>query len=289
MNVNDSFFTSYSQHNEWKSFNIYFDKDGYRIKSEKKLNKYSLNKIAFLGDSFTIASQVPYNKTFVGLLENSLPSSNLKNFATSSYSPSIYLVQVLNDFKKFKPTHVVIQIYDNDIKDDNEYIKLANSNDINNLKYIDGGGKNLMITLYRHSHFLRFIRKFQQIIKYKYFLKDIVPAYNFDFYKNIKNKNNLTNKIIKKINSLSTKQRFKLYYIYIPNKLFIKDNMCCHNVSNYKAFKEFIGDEKFIDISNYFSNPADKIYFNKDIHLTPYGHQLVAKAIKDRILSDLIK
>ena len=38
MNVNNYFFTSYSHHNEWKNFNIYYDKDGYRTKPGKKLN-----------------------------------------------------------------------------------------------------------------------------------------------------------------------------------------------------------------------------------------------------------
>ena len=238
MNVNNYFFTSYSHHNEWKGFNIYYDKDGYRTKPGKKLNKYNLNRIAFLGDSFTQAWQVTYDETFVGLLENSLPNGNLKNFGTASYSPIIYLVQILNDVKEFKPSHVIIQICDNDIRDDGIYFKRANSNNINNLEYIDGGKEKLIITLYRYSYFLRFIRKYQQIIKYNYFFgsdgKDPL-AFKFDFYKNIKNEKHLTNKIIKKINDLSTKQGFKLYYIYIPNRSLVNNN-CCNNIPNFKSF-----------------------------------------------------
>ena len=88
---------------------------------------------------------------------------------------------------------------------------------------------------------------------------------------------------------MSTKQGFKLYYIYIPNKTLVNNNICCNNVLNYKSFKEFLGKEKFIDLSNYFSKSIKKIYFEKDIHLTAHRHQLVAKTIKDRIFSDLIK
>ena len=87
---------------------------------------------------------------------------------------------------------------------------------------------------------------------------------------------------------MSTKQGFKLYYIYIPNRNLVNNN-CCNNIPNFKSFKEFIGKEKFIDLSNYFSNSNKKIYFEKDPHLSAYGHQLVAKAIEDRIVEDLIK
>ena len=40
-------------------------------------------------------------------------------------------------------------------KNDNNYFKLANSNNINNLEHIDGGRQKLMIILYRYSYFLR--------------------------------------------------------------------------------------------------------------------------------------
>ena len=285
--VKNFYFTSYSSINEWINVDVYSDEEGYRINPFKKLNKDKLNKIAFLGDSFTLASQVDYNKSYVGLLEN-LPNSYLKNFGNNSYSPVIYLVQVLNDLEKFKPTHVIIQIFANDIYNDNYYIKFADTNNVNKLKYISGEDKNIIIPLYRYFYLLRFARKIYLSFTYK---KDdpLVKDQKNEFYNNINNSNNITHKAIKRINNLSKEHNFKLYYFYIPNKHFVADNACCEKNSNYQTLKKFIGKEKFIDISKNISKNTNKIFFKEDIHLNNLGHKLIAEAIEDRLIKDLDK
>ena len=287
--VKNSYFTSYSHLNEWINVDVFTDKDGYRINPNKKIYKDNLNKIAFLGDSFTLATQVDYNKSYVGLLENYFPNFYLKNFGNNSYSPIIYLVQILNDLKEFKPTHVIIQIYANDIDNDNNYFKYADVNDANKLKYVKGGEKNTIISLYRYSYLLRFIRKSYLSFVYKEIKEnDVVAEREFQF-NNLNNSNNLTHKIIKRINNLSKVHNFKLYYFYIPYKGYIKNNSCCDKVYNYQVLKKFIGKEKFIDISKYISKNTNKIFFKSDLHMNDLGHKFIAEAIKDRLVKDLNK
>ena len=43
--------------------------------------------------------------------------------------------------------------------------------------------------------------------------------------------------------------------------------------------KNYIKKENFIDISDYFSNSTQPLFFKKNIHLTEYGHKVVAESI----------
>ena len=91
------------------------------LQSDKK-------SILFLGDSFTEAVQVRWEKSFVGLIES--PNITVKNFGVISYSPIIYIAQMLKEMEDFQPTDIVVQIFENDFNDDLKYIKRANSQNL---------------------------------------------------------------------------------------------------------------------------------------------------------------
>jgi len=53
--------------------------------------------------------------------------------------------------------------------------------------------------------------------------------------------------------------------------------------------KNFIKKENFIDISDYFANSTQPLYFKKDAHMTEYGHKVVAESMIIKISTSSIK
>ena len=283
-------FKTYSHDGEFGGHLIYYDNMGYRVPYKKfDINdQKATRRIAFLGDSMTEALQVEWDKTFVEIINKKFPESIVRNFGTSSYSTIIYLVQLLGDVKEFRPTDVVIQLFRNDLPDDHRYFKKANSQNIKEIRSINGGKQKILIRLYRYSYFARNIRTVQQIIKYKYFpKKGGKPDLTNPGFDKIGNKDDLTTMIIDEIENLSENLNFNLYFLFIPSKQNINPiNLCCENDSEYKIMKNFIKKENFIDISDYFANSTQYPYFKIDMHMTEHGHKVVAESIYEFLKND---
>lgn len=91
--------------------------------------------IAFIGDSFTEAVDMPYEKSFVGLVASKLRGAKIANMGVVSYSPSIYLAKVnylLNQGILFD--HLVVMIDISDIQDDSVYYTLNSDLVVSDLK-----------------------------------------------------------------------------------------------------------------------------------------------------------
>src|SRR4029453_16490317 len=72
---------------------------------------------ALLGDSFTEGGQVPFAVSFAGLLEDAAAGAcEVRNYGVRSYSPAIYLVQWTRDVRPWKPTHVFLLLFGNDVR-----------------------------------------------------------------------------------------------------------------------------------------------------------------------------
>ena len=280
-------FTSYSPSLEWKSFQIFYDNNGYRVAEQITENK-EFPYIYFLGDSFTQAVQVEYENTFIGLLQKKYPELNLINLGVTSYSPLIYLIQIKNIIKEKKPKYIIIQLFGNDISNDNSYIQYANSKDLDNIEFIDGQGNN-WIRFYRYSYLLRLFRAAQQIAKF-YILDNFKNENSYNVYE-FKNKigkpNNITTNVIKKINEIARHENIIVYYFYVPNKNLVNKKNCCENDENYFKVKNYMKNTNFIDLSNYLSNSDQDLFFNKDIHFTIYGHKKISEALDDQLFKKI--
>ena len=91
------------------------DNNGFRVKCEKRNLSQKNFDIAFIGDSFTEGLGYDYEKTFIGLIEESLKEKKIANLAMTSYSTSIYLSKINQLIKtgyKFKEVVVFIDISD---------------------------------------------------------------------------------------------------------------------------------------------------------------------------------
>lgn len=161
-------YTVHDPRGEYGGHKIYFDQEGY---ISNPANRYTASvedgqdnakhRIAFMGDSFTEAMQLGYEDTFIGILESSAGSDAvLKNYGVSNYSPIIYLLQWREQVREFKPTHVILQLYSNDISEDESSSKNAVYSENEELVAIAGErqGYNKLL---RTSYLVRLIRKIQ--------------------------------------------------------------------------------------------------------------------------------
>jgi hypothetical protein len=108
------------------------------------------------------------------------------------------------------------------------------------------------------------------------------------FADTIKNKRELTYKIILQIKNNLEKIDAELYLFIIPEKNITKKNTCCNEDWLHEEVKIFAEYNRinFIDLGKIFSQyyNQDQIFFDKDIHLTKVGHQLIAKEL-DSVLN----
>ena len=75
------------------SYKVYTDENGYRYSGNKR-KKPNNNIVVFIGDSYTYGWGLDYDKTFVGIIENSQDKYYINNLAVPSYSPTVYLYQI---------------------------------------------------------------------------------------------------------------------------------------------------------------------------------------------------
>ena len=81
-------------------YKVFTDKEGHRY-SGKKRKKEKDNVVVFLGDSFTYGWALNYEKSFVGMIENSQDKYFINNLSVPSYSPTVYYYQIKNCYLKY--------------------------------------------------------------------------------------------------------------------------------------------------------------------------------------------
>ena len=157
-------------------YTICTDSNGFKSKCENDLQNNKEFDIAFIGDSFTEAVGLPYEKSFVGIYAENKQNQKIANLAVSSYSPTIYLEKIkwhLEHGYTFK--HIIIFIDISDIQDEDHYSNYANFS------------KDLTI---RHQENLDKIVNLKTFIKKNFYLSFF--AYNF-LLNNLKNESENSN------------------------------------------------------------------------------------------------
>ena len=92
--------------------------DEWGLKYKCNIKSYKSYKIAIIGDSFVEAIGLPYEESFVGLI-NKATKSEVANMGVSSYSPKIYYSKLKFFIEKgFKFDHVIIYVDVSDLYDD---------------------------------------------------------------------------------------------------------------------------------------------------------------------------
>lgn len=119
-------------------------------------------RVAFMGDSFTEALQVPFRESFVGILRAAAaPGVTLRNYGVSSYSPLLYGLQWEQHVRRFRPTQVFLLLSANDVRDDRLYAESASSAADGRLLAVPGPSDHWWTPLLRRSYAARFARRAQ--------------------------------------------------------------------------------------------------------------------------------
>lgn len=117
-------------------------------------------RIAFLGDSYVEATQVPYARSFVGRLQELAgPGACLRNYGVSSYSPLLYNVQWNQQVRDFSPTHVFLLMFFNDVMDDAALAGAAVRDKNGDVVAVPGPGGGRAAQQLRKLYVVRLIRR----------------------------------------------------------------------------------------------------------------------------------
>jgi hypothetical protein len=106
---------------------IRFDRDGLIFDPGLRVeNPAARVRLALMGDSFVEAADLPYRDSLAGRIEAAADrDTEIRNFGVWSYSPVLYLLQWRMNVRAFRPTHVVLVLFNNDVDDDARYDALA--------------------------------------------------------------------------------------------------------------------------------------------------------------------
>lgn len=116
-------------------------------------------RVALMGDSFTEGGQVPFDRTFAGLLEAAgRGRCEVRNYGVRSYSPAIYLVQWTREVRRWQPTTVFVLLFGNDVREDVNYLAVSVKDEAGWPVAIQGPADGWLVSQLRRSYVARFVR-----------------------------------------------------------------------------------------------------------------------------------
>ena len=289
--------------------NLCTDANGFKNSCKNINDKTKKFDIGFIGDSFTEAVGIDYEKSFVGLISSEMKKKKIANLAVSSYSPTIYYTKInylLSQGYSFKEIIVFIDL--SDLVDDTVCYELKNNitvrrssyencfssaiNPTNEVKKFFEKKLRLSFEFYKQVK-MRLIK--YNIIDYKVPERQINTRRSKWTYEYIKeNYNNYSyneaNSIIhynmKKLSDLLKKNNIDLNIAVYPwpgtlkndkeNNKQLKEwkNFCVKNCKNFynfmRPFFSMLKDEKFTDVYK-------KVYIKNDHHFNEEGNKIIAK------------
>ena len=298
-----------------KSYDVYTDENGFRFSGKKKGIEKQNKTAIFFGDSFTYGMGLDYKKTFVGIIQNQKKDFKTLNLGVPGYSPSVFIYQFKKILKKEKNINKIFLVLDiSDVSEEASQWSVKNDSDrpiqinkenkkedkssdsfIDSIKENFTGSRLIARSI---NNFFRSIRLYFSNIK-----KSETPGYsgwgNF-LYMNIENTDQSLwnpfgfkeglNKMRKnsiEISSIAKSINAEIYIIIYPwpdsleygqdkfNWEKFSSDLCseisCNKVINF-----------FPDFQRVKENNEDwltKLYINGDLHITEYGHKIIATKI----------
>ena len=282
-------FVSYDPAGEFGGHMVSYDADGYRVDERQHPRTQPSGigghrRIAFLGDSFTEAITVSWQDSFIGRLEHANPDLITRNFGVSSYAPLQYLIQMRQDVPAFRPTDLVLQLYANDFDDDSAYLTRASSRDLDTVASIDGGDRDLVITVLRHSYLARLVRRGQLVLCHmiSYAQKD--PARTLG---RLPGNEELSLAIVSRIKRETESLGARFYLFIVPDKILAQHNACCAEDHWSAAVAAFADSEgiSYVVLVHVFGKQRDqnRLFWQRAIHFSSEGNLIVARAIAEKL------
>lgn len=289
---NDYAYTSYGPSGEFGNFTVYFDSLGRRSQLPQKASPRppGSQTIAFIGDSFVEALQVPYDSSFTGRLAARYPGISFVNYGVTGYAPVLYYLQCRRMLTEhhLRPQQVVMVLYSNDVREDSAFLSRAVYASNGEIAAINGGRKNSLQALLRRSYVVRLVRK--AVIRWQYArrAKDTRTVdgtvVNDLLEEASRLEHTLTEQYILKTDSLLKKNGVAFYVTAIPSRYihFTRD-------TTFRSFAKIsrewaVGHGlKYIDLQQAFDRATfmrhEKFFFNIDVHCNARGHGVIADAL----------
>jgi lysophospholipase L1-like esterase len=241
-------------------------------------------RVAFMGDSFTEAGQVPYPESFAGRIEAAAPECAVRNYGVRSYSPAIYLVQWSTVIAPWQPTHVFVLVFGGDLREDVAYLSNATLDARGLPTAIHGPDDGWLVSQLRRSYVARFVRMVTQRFEWwrthrhdeQWTVGGVVeerPEWTGP-----------TPRLIEELHRRVTAAGAQLTLMVVPSRYrFMGDGKIAiagdlHDTVSAWAKQRHIG---FLDLNTPFERESKRtaLFFRQDIHFTSDGHKVVADAI----------
>lgn len=284
-------FVSHNPTGEYGGHTVYYDKNGLISDplDEHNILKDSRFRIAFMGDSFTEAKHIAFSDSFVGRLKYSRKkTTDVRNYGVSSYSPILYLLQWRERVKAFKPTHVIVQLYSNDISSDKKYLTKAIYSQKDELLAIPGPSGHWITKQLRKSYLVRFLRKTQLQISWSIRNMGKADTSVGKFIEENPDISDLSKKIMLKLADEVKASGAQFAMMVVPSKFRLVNKI-------YQSPEPQFSDKwkkwarynsiDFIDLVQWFEEAGmsgQNLFFDQDIHFNVNGHEVVAKAISEK-------
>ena len=219
---------------------------GLRDTEHKLDDKINPTKFLFLGDSFTEALQVPFNKTFVKLFESLHSTQSSNNIETinsgmSGFGTDNALLYYINEGKKYRSKHIVLMFYiGNDIRNNwyklenidtggfrKPYYSLNSSNQlVHNINPNDQTTKlisRVKLALNKHSRLYAFVRVMRDSFRHENNSGESKIPFDFNIYKTTQEQEweqawKITGKLLQKLNVLIKQENAELLVTIIPSQ-----------------------------------------------------------------------
>lgn len=243
-------------------------------------------RVALMGDSFTEAGQVPFDQSFAGLLESAgRDRCEVRNYGTRSYAPSIYLVQWTRDVQPWRPDVVFLQLFGNDVREDQNYLQSSTRDERGFPTAIHGPGGGWLFAQLRQLYLARVSRAIYMRAEWAYLHRGQeqwtvggVVEENPDFLGE-------TPELVREIDRRVKAAGSRLVVMSIPSRYrLMGDGKIKVEHDFHQTVKEFTAQAsiEFLDLREPFERAAragHQMFWQQDIHFNETGNRLVAAAI----------
>ena len=243
-------------------------------------------RVALMGDSFTEAGQVPYSASFAGLLEQAAQGTcEVRNYGVRSYSPAIYLVQWTREVSLWKPTHVFVLLFGNDVREDVLYMNRAVVDASGWPTAIQGPSDGWLVSQLRRLYVARLARMVWmratwawQFRNQEHTIVGGVVEENPDLPKQ-------STDLLLEMNRRVRNSGARMILMAVPSRYRLMGD---GSVKVEEDFHQKVerwaapAGVEFLDLLTPFmrgSRPDVELFFRQDIHFTAEGHALTAAAI----------
>jgi len=242
-------------------------------------------RVALMGDSFTEGGQVPFDKSFAGLLESAARDRcEVRNYGTRSYSPAIYLVQWTRDVEPWRPEVVFLLLFGNDVREDVNYLRTSTRDQRGFPTAIHGPDGGALVSRLRTLYVARFARMIglRALWAWEHYgeeqwtvggVVEEAPEWGGE-----------TPALVREIDRRVRAAGSRLVVMAVPSRYrLMGDGRIKVDGDFHETIKQFTAQNgvEFLDLFVPFerASKAYPLFFRQDIHFAEDGHRVTAAAI----------